>query len=79
MATGVRERVGIWGARIGKRAEHGNGLGESEENTGFVGLLVPSGIAGDVLGLLLLLLLALTIEHLLEELELGSCEGEDGE
>jgi len=36
-------------------------------------LLVPSSVAGDVLGLLLLLLLA-AIEHLLEELELGICE-----
>lgn len=41
--------------------------------TGFIVLLVPLGVAGDVLGLLLLLLvllLAALVEHLLEEMEL---------
>ena len=48
-------------------------------HAGFVGLLIPRGVAGDVLRLLLLLLLLPTVEHLLEELELGVREGEKGE
>lgn len=47
-------------------------------DTLIVSCLVPTRVAGDVLGLLLLLLLV-ALEHLLEELELGGCEGEEGE
>ncbi len=46
--------------------------------TAFIGVLIPPGVRGDVLGLLLLLLVA-ALEHLLEELELGGCEGEEEE
>ena len=48
--------------------------------TGFISLLIPFGIAGDVLGLLLLLVwvLVAALEHLFEELELGGGDGEEG-
>ena len=58
----------------GKRGE-GRGEGEERrgESTRIISLLIPNRVAGYVLRLLLLLLGLL--EHLLEELELGGCEG----
>ena len=49
-----------------------------EARTVFVILLVPARVASYVLGLLLLLLLRMALEHLLEELELGGGEWEEG-
>lgn len=42
--------------------------------TALVCLLIPGGVAGDVLGFLVLLLLLLSLKHLLEELELRGVE-----
>ena len=47
-------------------------------DTRIVSLLIPIRVTGDILGLLLMLLLAASLEHLLEELELGCCESEKG-
>ena len=59
--------------------EEENRNGDEELCTLIVGLLIPIRVAGDVLGLLLLLLLTTALEHLLEELELSRCECEEGE
>lgn len=67
--SGLEERKALGEAREGKVFLLLGGW----KPTRFVGLLVPRGVAGDVLRLLLLLLLA-AVEHLLEELELGICE-----
>lgn len=45
--------------------------------TSFVVLPIPTRVAGNVLWWLLLLLLVLALKHLLEELELRCCEGQE--
>lgn len=52
-----------------------DGSGGSRQ-TVFVVFPVPVRVAGDVLGFLVLLL-RVRLEHLLKELELGCCEGEE--
>jgi len=68
-----RPRVGVSGE--GERRKELKG----KLYTGLISLLVPRSITGHVLRLVVLLLLAAAVEHLLEELELCECEGEEGE
>lgn len=55
-----------------------SGNHHESHHTCFVGPLVPFGIAGNVLRLLMLLLMLLARKHLLEELELSLREPDEG-
>ena len=74
----VFQDTGSCHSELGLQVSYERSSSQRTYHTCFVVSLVPFGITGNVLRLLLLLLLLLPREHLLEELELGLRQAHEG-